>query len=127
MMKLHTDGGRPDSPRSDPHAEGASATDSRGGAAAPADETDDHERYRLISIDAVRPPDGCIGSDWHVYRIAQGENGITGYRRGELARVRADVETIITALNGRRQWTKDKVPPKSQRRAAAAARRAAAK
>jgi hypothetical protein len=74
----------------------------------PATEAADEDRYRVISIDAVRAPEGCSGSDWHSYRIAQGDNGITGYRRGDLARVTADVETIVTALNGRRHWAKGK-------------------
>jgi hypothetical protein len=74
----------------------------------PAGEGGDEDRYRVISIDAVRAPEGCSGSDWHSYRIAQGENGITGYRRGDLARVTADVETIVTALNSRRHWAKGK-------------------
>jgi len=85
----------------------------------------DDETYRLISIDAVRAPEGCAGSDWHIYRIAQGRNAITGYRRGDLVRVTAEVETIVTALNGRRQWTKNKALSTQERRAAAAARRAA--
>jgi hypothetical protein len=89
------------------------------------DERADDESYRLVSLHAVRAPEGCIGSDWHIYRIAQGENGITGYRRGDLVRIRADVETIVTALNERRQWAKSKASAKNPRRAAAAARRAA--
>ena len=93
------------------------------GAARPDLDVDD-ERYRLISIDAVRAPEGCTGNDWHVYKIAQGENGITGYRHGKLASVTTEVEAIVTALNGRRHWTKTKAPSKYQRRAAAAARRA---
>lgn len=76
-------------------------------------ESADEQRYRLISIDAVCAPKGCIGSDWHSYRIAQGDNGITGYRRGDLARVKADVETIMSALNGRRYWAKSSLPSKS--------------
>jgi len=89
------------------------------------DESASDERYRLVSIDAVRAPDDCMGSDWHRYRIAQGENGITGYRRGDLARVTADVEAIVTALNDRREWRKSKAPPKNQGRAATAVQRAA--
>jgi hypothetical protein len=95
-----------------------------GAAAAASDETSDDERYRLVSIEAVRAPEGCTGGDWHIYRIVQGDNGITGYRCGDLARVRTEVETIVTELNGRRQWTKSKAPSKSKRRAAGAARRA---
>lgn len=109
---------------SDPEVDNATTMDEGDGAAPPEQSADD-ERYRLISIDAVRAPEGCTGNDWHIYKIAQGDNGITGYRHGELARVTTDVEAIITALNGRRRWTKAKAPSKYQRRAAAAARRAA--
>lgn len=92
-----------------------------------ADKSADDERYRLLSIDAVRAPEGCVGRDWHIYRIAQGGNGITGYRCGDLARVTADVEAIVTALNGRRQWAKGSAISKSHRRAATAGRRVAAR
>jgi hypothetical protein len=81
----------------------------RRGATGPVHDTHD-EAYRLVSVTAVRAPVGCTGSDWHIYRIAQGANGITGYRRGEIADVTTDVETIVTALNGRRQWPKSKAP-----------------
>lgn len=93
----------------------------------PRDEAIGDEEYRLLSIVAVHAPEGCLGNDWHLYRIAQGENGITGYRRGNLAGVTAEVETIVTGLNGRRQWTKSKALSTTERRAAAAARRAAAR
>jgi hypothetical protein len=92
-----------------------------------ADQSIGDEVYRILSIVAVRAPEGCLGNDWHVYRIARGENGITGYRRGNLAGVTAEVETIVTGLNGRRQWTKSKALTTSERRTAAAARRAAAR
>ena len=101
----------------------ASTIDTRGGAGGESG----GEEYRLISIDAVRAPEGCVGHDWHTYRIAQGENAITGYRRGDSAHVRVGVEAIVIALNERRQWTKSKVTTPSQRRASAAARRAAAR
>jgi hypothetical protein len=106
--------------------EGASRSDAPERCAG--DDGRDAERYRLVSVDGVRAPSGCAGSDWHIYHIAQGHNAITGYRRGDLAHVTADVEAIVTALNGRRQWAKSKAPSKNPRRAAAAtARRAAAK
>jgi hypothetical protein len=82
------------------------------------------EYYRLISIDFARAPDGCTGEDWFVYRIAQGKNDIKGYRCGSRERVSEEVQSIVTALNGRREWPK---VSKSRRRAAAAARRRAAK
>jgi hypothetical protein len=103
----------------------ATAADTHGGAAG--DDSADAERYRLLSIDSAHAPEGCTGENWFIYRIVQGRNGITGFRRGSLECVSADVQSIVTALNGRRQWTKSKATSKSQRRAAAAARRGAAK
>jgi hypothetical protein len=85
----------------------------------------DNEPYRVISVDSVAAPEGCAGRDWFVYRIAQGSNAITGYRRGNSASVRADAETIVVAMNERREWKKSKVAPKDRRRAAAAKRAAA--
>ena len=84
------------------------------------------ERYRLISIETAHAPEGCAGRDWFVYRITQGDNAITGYRRGSREKVSADVETIVTALNGRRQWANSKTDSKANLRAAAAARRKSA-
>jgi hypothetical protein len=81
--------------------------------------------YRLVSIDAAEAPEGCAGGDWFAYRIMQGGNGITGYRCGSWERVSADVQSIVTSLNGRRNWTKMKPASDRQRRASAAARRAA--
>ena len=97
-----------------------STADARGGTDGCGESADDE--YRLISIRRGAPPEGCGGNDWHIYRIAQGENDITGYRCGDLAHVRIDVEAIVTALNERRQWTKSKATSTSQRRAAASAR-----
>jgi hypothetical protein len=94
------------------------------GAASPVDGGED-ACYRLVSIDAADAPEGCVGEDWFVYRIAQGRNGITGYRCGTHERVSADVQTIVASLNGRRTWTKIKPASDRQRRAVLAARRAA--
>jgi hypothetical protein len=78
------------------------------------------ESYRLVSIEAVLTPEGCTGRNWHLYRIAQGENEITGYRCGEIGRVKVDVELIVAALNDRRQWSKGSERARNPRRAAAA-------
>jgi hypothetical protein len=86
----------------------------------------DDEPYRVVSVESVKTPEGCAGQDWFVYRIAQGLNPITGYRRGNRESVRADAETIVVALNERREWKKNKVSPKDRRKTAAAARAAAA-
>jgi hypothetical protein len=61
------------------------------------------EWYHLTSIGAVRAPEGCTGDDWFVYRIARGSSAITGYRRGSLRHVSADVEILVAALNARRE------------------------
>src|SRR6185295_3737611 len=57
------------------------------------------ESYRLVSIDPTRAPSGSTGDDWLLYRIAQGSNMVTGYRRGSHSNVSAEVERILTALN----------------------------
>lgn len=59
------------------------------------------ESYRLISIDRTATPRGGTGDDWLVYRIAQGKNVVTGYRRGSRGDVSAEVERIVDALNVR--------------------------
>jgi len=61
--------------------------------------------YELVSIDESAPPsnDGQNGDgEWFRYQISQGENMITGYRRGKLRTVRREVKTIIIGLNERR-------------------------
>jgi hypothetical protein len=88
------------------------------------EESTDSERYRLVSIEAARAPQGGAAGSWFLYRIAQGENPITGYRCGDRASVSAEVEAIVAALNGRRTWTKSKADSKAHRRAAAARRKA---
>jgi hypothetical protein len=59
------------------------------------------ENYRLISIERTTAPSGGAGGDWFVYRIAQGKNMATGYRRGSRGDVDAEVERIVNALNVR--------------------------
>jgi hypothetical protein len=59
------------------------------------------EAYRLVSIDAAPAPHGDTGHDWLVYKIAQGSNFITGYRRGSRQSVGAEVDRIVIALNER--------------------------
>ena len=75
----------------------------------------DRERYRLVSVEVAPAPEGEAGADWFVYRITQGINEITGYRSGTRESVRADVDTIVAGLNGRRAW---KPGSRAQRRAA---------
>lgn len=76
---------------------------------------EDGAAYRLLSIEATSSPSGCTGQDWLVYRIAQGDNVITGYRQGELKTVSAEVKSIVEALNQRRGSTKGRTGPKPGR------------
>lgn len=59
------------------------------------------EAYQLVSIDHTNAPDDSGANDWLVYRIAQGSRVITGYRRGPVSVVTADVRSIVDALNAR--------------------------
>ena len=61
MTKPREDAGRPSlkrqaetAPTIEAHVDGAMLDEA------------DHESFRLIGIDAVRAPDGCAGSDWHI-------------------------------------------------------------
>jgi hypothetical protein len=120
MMNFWRFDGPPKREDSDRHVENTSTTDTHDGGAASRTDSVDDSRYRVISIEAARTPEGCVGSDWHEYRIAQGENGITGYRRGDRARVSADVEAIVSGLNERRQWAERKAASKTRSRRAVA-------
>jgi hypothetical protein len=59
------------------------------------------DRYRLISVRRAPAPTGDAGDDWLAYRIEQGINVVTGYRRGNPQNVTAEVERIVAALNER--------------------------
>lgn len=65
--------------------------------------------YYLLSIEQTPAPRDSVGDDWHVYRIGQGKNVITGYRRGTAALVTAEVEQIIGGLNERRMVKRGRV------------------
>ena len=81
----------------------------------------DAEAFRLVSITSVRAPSGCEGRDWLLYRISQGRNIITGYRRGDLPTANVEVAKIVTSLNERRRSSKAKAGRKAGPRAAAEA------
>jgi len=57
--------------------------------------------FLLVSIDPTTGPNGDTGTDWLKYRISQGPNIVTGYRRGSQQSVVTEVERIVTALNER--------------------------
>jgi hypothetical protein len=93
----------------------------RGDAPGPEAADADGEDFQLVSITSVRAPSGCEGRDWLLYRISQGQNIITGYRRGNLATANAEVEKIVTSLNERRRSSKAKGGRKPGPRGAAEA------
>jgi hypothetical protein len=76
----------------------------------------DELNFELVSIDEAKPPRGSEGSNWFRYQISQGENMITGYRRGSLRTVKRDVKTIIVGLNERRSGKRKPPTAKSQPR-----------
>jgi hypothetical protein len=78
----------------------------------PAFDPNHEEAYKLVGIEAVSTPEGCTGRDWHVYRIAQGTNVITGYRQGSLVSATSEVEKIVVGLNERRVASKGRPGPK---------------
>jgi hypothetical protein len=79
------------------------------------------ESFRLISIKPAPAPSGHTGRDWLAYRIAQGKNIITGYRRGDLKAVTAEVAILVKSLNERRHSSKPKPGRKAGARSAAEA------
>ena len=93
----------------------------RKGKPASTDDTAPEEAYRLLTIEPARAPEGCTGRDWLVYRIAQGENVITGYRQGDLSAATAEVQTIVVGLNERRIASKGRPGPKPKSSGGAAA------
>lgn len=60
------------------------------------------EPFELLSVQRSDAPDGGQGKDWACYKIQQGHNVITGYRRGTLAAIKQAAEDIVLALNERR-------------------------
>jgi hypothetical protein len=75
--------------------------------------------YRLLSIKEASAPTGSAGRDWFTYRIAQGPNMITGYRRGSLASVTEEVDNIVIGLNERRMVRRGRVDLTPTRQVAA--------
>jgi len=76
------------------------------------------DAYRLVSIESTIAPAPAVGDDWLVYRISQGTNVVTGYRRGTRASVTYEVEKIVEAFNDRlmvrpriNRWTGKAVAP----------------
>ncbi len=68
----------------------------------PVDDTNKGEPFALHAVDqADAPVEGETGT-WHRYTITQGDNVITGYRKGSKTAVTRAVKLIIADLNERR-------------------------
>lgn len=80
-----------------------------------------NEPFTLISVEKSEPPDGNQGTDWVHYRIAQGPNEISGYRRGSLASARKAAKEIVANLNERRSPKRGRVQLTQSRKSAAKA------
>lgn len=57
--------------------------------------------YEVVSIEAVRRPEGLAGTHWHRYVIANGVTSITGYRRGSRKEVAEHARECSNRLNGK--------------------------
>ena len=60
------------------------------------------EPFYLFEIERVEPPEGAEPGKWYRYTITQGDNVITGYRKGSKTAVTAEINEIVAALNERR-------------------------
>jgi len=79
-----------------------------------------NEPFTLISVEKSAPPDGNQGTDWVHYRIAQGPNQISGYRRGSVASARKAAKEIVANLNERRSPKRGRVQLTQSRKSARA-------
>ncbi len=60
------------------------------------------EPFKIIALKAHAAPTMGQGSDWHHYVIAQGDNRIEGYRRGQTKAVTKAIEQMVDQMNERR-------------------------
>lgn len=77
--------------------------------------------FRLLSIERHEPPAGSEGNNWYSYKISQGPNVITGYRRGSLSAVTDDVRKVVDGLNERRGVRRGRVDLNTRSKPRAAA------
>ena len=78
-----------------------------------------NEPFQLISVEKSDPPEGNNGTDWVHYRISQGPNEISGYRRGSVAAARKAAKEIVANLNERRSPKRGRVQLTQTRKPAA--------
>ncbi len=67
------------------------------------------EPYKIISVEKTAAPSGASGANWYRYEISQGDNTISGFRRGNLREVTAEVEEIVAQSNQRQMGKRGRV------------------
>lgn len=65
--------------------------------------------FTLVSVEKSDPPPGNQGNDWVQYKIEQGTNTISGYRRGSISAARKAAKEIVASLNERRSPKRGRV------------------
>lgn len=67
------------------------------------------EPFALSAVDQTEPPVAGEDGTWCRYTITQGENVITGYRKGSRTAVTRAVKAIVEDLNERRHGRRGRV------------------
>jgi len=58
-------------------------------------------RYRVVSVEKIDPPEGMPDGNWHRYVIGQGRSKIEGLKPGSLKAVTQHAETVAEDLSAR--------------------------
>ena len=67
------------------------------------------EPFELVAVEESKAPGNGVPGTWSRYTIAQGDNIITGHRKGSRAVVTRAVEEIVADLNERRVGRRGRV------------------
>lgn len=59
------------------------------------------EKFRMIEVEKISPPEGMPGNNWHRYVIGQGRSRIEGMKPGTLKAVTQYAEEFAENLNSR--------------------------
>ena len=64
---------------------------------------DNKEKYSVITVEKIQPPEGMPEGKWHRYVIGRGHAKIEGTKPGTLKSVTEHAETVANDLNSRAQ------------------------
>jgi hypothetical protein len=73
-------------------------------------------RYRVISVEKAKAPEGMTGKNWHRYVVGQGTSRIEGLRTGTLKAVTEHVENWVQELNERGVRGYSSFSPRNQKK-----------